>query len=104
MLLTGLPQLLSEDFGAIRPWVWCLFAAAVLGPLVLTNYLWFTALDRVGPSHATLFANLHPFAGVVLAVILLSESLTVVQILGGAAIALGIALVWRQATAPVPGE
>lgn len=104
IVLTGLPQLLSQDYGAIGAWVWFLFAVAVLGPLVLTNLLWFTALDRVGPSHATLFANLQPFAGVLLAVLLLSESLTIVQIVGGIAIALGVALVWRRTPAPVAAE
>ena len=35
--------------------------ASVLGPLVVTNLLWFSAIDRVGPSHAAVFANLQPF-------------------------------------------
>ena len=39
---------------------WVGFAFAVLGPLVITNLLWFTAIDRVGPSRASLFANLQP--------------------------------------------
>src|SRR3989454_7581451 len=42
----------SFHFGAL---VWIGFAFAVLGPLVLTNLLWFTAIDRVGPSRASLF-------------------------------------------------
>jgi drug/metabolite transporter (DMT)-like permease len=104
IVLTGLPQLLSQDYAAISAWVWFLFAVAVLGPLVLTNVLWFTALERVGPSHATLFANLQPFVGVLFAVLLLSERLSLLELAGGAAIALGVALVWRQAPAPVPAE
>jgi drug/metabolite transporter (DMT)-like permease len=81
--------------------VWLLLAFAVLGPLVLTNVLWFTALDRVGPSHATLFANLQPFIGALFAVWLLSESLSGLQIAGGVAIAAGIMLARR---APIPVE
>ena len=46
-----------------------------LGPLVLTNVLWFTAVGRVGPSRATLFANIQPFFAAVFAVLLLSEHL-----------------------------
>ena len=41
--------------------MWVAFAFAVVGPLFLTNILWFTAIGRVGPSRASLFANLQPF-------------------------------------------
>jgi drug/metabolite transporter (DMT)-like permease len=104
IMLTGLPQLLSQDFGAVSGWIWLLFALAVLGPLVLTNYLWFIALDRVGPSHATLFGNLQPFVAVLFAVVLLSERLSLVEVAGGFAIAVGVGLAWRRSAAPVPAE
>src|SRR5205814_1990190 len=39
---------------------WLGFGYAVVGPLFLTNILWFTAIDRVGPSRASLFGNLQP--------------------------------------------
>jgi drug/metabolite transporter (DMT)-like permease len=79
-------------FGAL---VWIGFAFAVLGPLVLTNFLWFTAIDRVGPSHASLFANLQPFLAAVIALIVLSESITSLQVAGGLALAGGILLAPR---------
>ena len=56
--------------------IWLGFGYAVIGPLFLTNILWFTAIDRVGPSRASLFANLQPFFAVVFALLLLSETLT----------------------------
>jgi drug/metabolite transporter (DMT)-like permease len=82
------------DFGAL---VWIGFVFAVLGPLVLTNFLWFTAIDRVGPSHASLFANLQPFLAAIIALIVLSESITSLQIAGGLALAGGILLAPRAA-------
>ncbi len=81
---------------------WALFAFAVLGPLVITNVLWFRSLHRIGPARATLAANLQPFAAVVFSVILLSESLTPVEVAGGALIAAGIMLA-RRRRVPVPG-
>jgi drug/metabolite transporter (DMT)-like permease len=102
LTLAGIPQLAAQHFGAVDTGVWLALVAAILGPLVLTNLLWFTALDRVGPSHATLFANLQPFVAVVFAVVLLSERLTLLQVVGGAAIAFGVALAWRRQPAPVP--
>lgn len=101
LLTLAAPQLSDQsfDFGAL---VWIGFAFAVLGPLVLTNLLWFTAIDRVGPARASLFANLQPFLAAVVALVLLNESITAVQIVGGVAIAGGIVLATRRAAPPEP--
>jgi drug/metabolite transporter (DMT)-like permease len=71
--------------------VWLGFGYAVIGPLFLTNILWFTAIDRVGPSRASLFGNLQPFLAVIFAVLLLGETLHGLEIVGGVFIFAGIA-------------
>ena len=93
--LTALPQLLDQrwDLGTL---VWAGFAFGVLGPLVLTNFLWFTAIERVGPSRATLVANLQPFLAALFAVALLSETLTWLQVAGGLAIGAALFLARRR--------
>ena len=91
LAITGARQTLDQDyhFG----WAtWLGFAYAVVGPLFLTNILWFTAIDRVGPSRAALFANLQPFFAVLFALVLLGEHLNRWEILGGIGIAAGIVL------------
>jgi drug/metabolite transporter (DMT)-like permease len=99
----GAPQWVAQDYG-LSTEVWLLLAFSVVGPLVLTNVLWFTALHRVGPGRATLAANLQPFVAAVLGIVLLDESLSASQALGGLLIAAGIALVVRRrrAGAAVP--
>ncbi len=67
-----------------------------------TNLLWFTAINRVGPSRASLFANLQPFLAAIIALLLLSEQITTVQVVGGLAIGGGIALASRRGPAPEP--
>src|SRR5438876_924028 len=89
----------SFDFPAL---VWIGFAFAVLGPLVTTNLLWFTAIDRVGPSRASLFANLQPFLAAIVALLLLHEKITMVQVAGGLAIGGGIVLASRRRPVPEP--
>jgi drug/metabolite transporter (DMT)-like permease len=103
LFLLGTTQLESQDFdfGAL---VWVGFAFAVLGPLVLTNLLWFTAIDRVGPARASLFANLQPFLAAIIALILLSEHLTMIQVAGGLAIGAGIVLSRRSQPPLEPAE
>jgi len=91
LLAAGSRQVADQSFH-FSALVWIGFAFAVLGPLVITNLLWFTAIDRVGPSRASLFANLQPFLAALVALALLSEPITTVQIVGGIAIAGGIVL------------
>jgi len=69
---------------------------ATIGPLVLTNVLWFRSIHRIGANKATLAANLQPFVAAVLAVILLSEPLSWLQVAGGVLIAVGILAVRRR--------
>src|SRR6059058_5251840 len=90
LALVSIPQLRDQQFSF--GWkVWLAFAYAVVGPLFLTNILWFTAIARVGASRASLFANLQPFFAVFFALILLKESLHTLEIAGGVLIFAGIA-------------
>jgi drug/metabolite transporter (DMT)-like permease len=99
LLLSGLPQ--TADQGWELGWeIWPLMVFATLGPLVLTNVLWFRSIHRIGANKATLAANLQPFVAAVLAVVLLSESITLLQILGGVLIAVGILVVRRRQAVP----
>src|SRR5918911_73163 len=89
---TAATQLGSEDWHAVPRLGWLGLAFAILGPLVLTNVLWFTAIDEVGPSRATLVSNLQPFVAAIFALAILSERITPPQIVGGVAIGVGIVL------------
>ena len=102
LALTGAPQILGQSFH-FSTLMWIGFAYAVIGPLFLTNILWFTSIDRVGPSRASLFSNLQPFFGVLFALILLGEGLNAWELAGGALILAGIALerIRRRPMVPV---
>lgn len=86
---TGASQALDQTW-RFNTLTWLGFGFAVIGPLFLTNLLWFTAMDRVGPSRAALFSQTQPFFGVLFALVLLGERLNRWEIVGGVAIALGI--------------
>jgi drug/metabolite transporter, DME family len=103
MALTGWPQVHSQNWN-LTPAVWSLLVFATLGPLVLTNLLWFRTIQQIGPSQATLAANLQPFVAALFAVVLLSERLTAVQVVGGVLIALGIVVARRRRLSNVPAE
>ena len=97
--LSGLPETEDQDW-ALGWEVWALLLFAALGPLVVTNVLWFRAIHRIGPAKATLAVNLQPFVAAVLAVVLLNEPLALLQVVGGVLIAVGILIVRRRAPSP----
>ena len=100
LLLVGLPETADQEWDL--GWeIWGLMLFATLGPLVVTNVLWFRSVHRIGANRATLAANLQPFVAAVLAVVLLSEPLSLLQILGGLLIAAGILVVRRRPRAVV---
>ena len=92
------PQIADQDYASLGALVWAGLAFAIVGPLFLTNILWFKSIGIVGPSRATLFANAQPFVAAIFAALILSEHLHWLQIAGGVAILLGIVLErrWRR--------
>jgi len=99
LALVGVRQTADQDW-SVGWQVWTLLLLATVGPLVLTNVLWFRSIHKIGPAKATLAANLQPFVAAVLAVILLSEPLSWLQVVGGVLIGVGILFVRRRAPAP----
>lgn len=89
LLFVGLPQLARQDYHQPAT-IWLLLAFAIVGPLVIANLLWFGGISRVGPARASVFANLQPFLAAVFSLLILSEPLTRLQVVGGIAIACGI--------------
>jgi drug/metabolite transporter (DMT)-like permease len=103
LALVGLPQTLDQDFDV--GWeVWALLLFATLGPLVLTTVMWFRVVHRIGASRATLVANLQPFVAAIVALVVLSESMTPLQVIGGLLIAGGILTARRRSPAPPASE
>lgn len=89
LLAVGSHQLATQDYG-LGTTIWLLYAFAIAGALVLANLLWFGGISRVGPSRASVFANLQPFLAAIFSLLILSEPLSRLQVAGGLAIACGI--------------
>ncbi len=101
LAISGAGQTLHQSYHfGWRTWLG--FGFAVIGPLFLTNILWFTAISRVGPARASLFANLQPFFAVIFALAILGESLSRYELVGAFAIAGGILLERSQRLPPEP--
>ena len=92
LALVAVAHLLGQNWGAITALAWGAFAYTTVIGLVLANVTYFTSIERVGAARASLYLNLQPFLGALMAVAILSEELTGAQIGGGAVIALGIVI------------
>ena len=113
LLAAASPELARTDWGAITPLAWAGLAYSAVLAYAITNLVWFVIVERVGAPRATVYANLQPFLGAVFALVLLSEPLGWLQVVGGVAIAIGIVLSRFRAAgrerastfeASVPGE
>ncbi|HEY7195647.1 MAG TPA: DMT family transporter [Gaiellaceae bacterium] len=100
LFATSAAELAAQDWSDPTTLAWAGLLYGVVFSLVITNVLWFTAIDRVGAARASLYANLQPFLGAVFALLILSETISSLQIAGGLVIGAGIVLS-RLAQPPV---
>jgi len=69
------------------------FVYTTLMPGLLATFIWFLLVDRIGATRAATFHFLNPFFGVAIAALLLSEALTLSDMIGVTIIAAGILMV-----------
>ncbi|MFI5262653.1 MAG: DMT family transporter [Candidatus Limnocylindrales bacterium] len=82
----AIPDLVAQDWAAVPANAWLALLYAAILSVSVTNILYFTAIHRIGASRAALFTYLEPFLGALLAVVLLGESIGLLQLLGGAVV------------------
>jgi drug/metabolite transporter (DMT)-like permease len=85
-------QIAEQDWGEPNALAWGGLLYGLVFSLVLTNVMWFTAINRVGATRASLYANLQPFLGAVFALLILEEAFGPLQVAGGLVIGAGIVL------------
>lgn len=100
LLAIGSHGIATMDWGGIGWLAWGALAYTTVPGFILSNVLWIRALGTSGPNRASLYANLQVFGGAAVGVLLLGEDLSLVQVLGGAVIAVGIALSIRRLRLP----
>ena len=82
-----------QDWSGIEPRYWLYAVIAAVGPLVLSNTLYYYALSVIGPSRVGVYTNLEPVFTLVLAWFVAGEKVTVYHVTGLMAIFAGIRLI-----------
>jgi drug/metabolite transporter (DMT)-like permease len=90
--LVGLPAMLRQDWGAVRPGAWVILVFAVIGPVYLAYALWNWAIGRRGIPRTVVYGFLVPVVAGVLAVLWLNEHVRPEQVIGAALVVAGLAV------------
>jgi drug/metabolite transporter (DMT)-like permease len=96
LLPFAVPELLAQDWRSIPPGAWLIVVYAGVAGISVTNILYFTGVQRVGPSRAAIYTYLEPFLGVLFAVVLLNDRVTMAQVAGGIVIGVAVAFGRRR--------
>ncbi len=103
LLPLAMPSILGQDYGQVTPGGWAAIAYTIVLTGLVTNLLYYTAIGRIGPSRAAVYQYLQAFLGVLFAVLLLREEVTIVELLGGA-IVVGSVVLSRSSHGPAGPE
>jgi len=87
-----LPWVLRQSWTGISPFAWTVMAYSCLFPLVVAYFLWYRSVRAVGSVRTSVYSNLVPVVGTLIAWALLGERLYPSLGVGAAAIFAGIAL------------
>jgi drug/metabolite transporter (DMT)-like permease len=82
LLLVSIPSLSTENWAAISTNAWLSLAFSAVFAIAIGYTLWYTGVNRIGSSRTALYDNLVTVFAVASAWILLSESMTAIQIIG----------------------
>jgi drug/metabolite transporter (DMT)-like permease len=96
LLPFAVPEMRTQDWRSIPTGAWLIVAYTGVVGISVTNILYFTGVQRIGPSRAAIYTYLEPFLGVLFAVILLNDSVTPVQMAGGIVIGVAVAFGRRR--------
>jgi|SRR5579884_1202665 len=95
MMIVPFTVLEGAPMQAIPPSAWGALSYLILFASVIAFFAWNIGLQAVGPTRASIFSNLIPVTALLLGVILLSESISIKQLVGMGLILISVWLVNR---------
>jgi len=93
LLPISIPALIDQPWNAVSPLSWSALIFASLIAAGIAYVLWYQGIQRIGVTRTMVYHYLMPVAAVIFAALFLDEQITVLKIMGGSAILLGVFLV-----------
>lgn len=104
MLIVGAPSLVATRWLDVGPAGWAAVAYSGLLALVVAYLFWYRGVRTLGPTRASMYANLQPLFAIGVAWAVLGEAPRAMQIAGAACIMGGLLLTRLASTSPTVGE
>jgi len=86
------------DLGGLSTLAWAGIIYSALFSLVAAYVIWYTAVQKLGGGHTSMYSNIVPMVAMTVAAIVLGEPLTGTKLAGAAAILSGVALTRLERT------
>ena len=80
------------DWATVSTATWAALIYSALFALCVAYTIWYMAVREIGSARTAVYSNLVPIVAMVTAVVVLGERLTVLRVLGAAAVLVGVAL------------
>ena len=100
LVVVSAPALSAENWAAISTNSWLSLAFSAVFAIAIGYIVWYTGVDRIGTSRTALYENLVTVFAVASAWGLLSETMTVVQIVGAALVFVSLYVARRNNKKP----
>lgn len=104
LLIAGLPQLLRNDWHAVKTTAWAGLAYSSLLSLVVAYAIWNTSVRAVGSSRTAVYACVTPLVAALVSWPLLGEQPVPLQAFGAALIVAGVLLTRRLTPSGIASE
>ena len=91
-VLLALPALLRLDWAGPAAWTWVALVLSAIFALGLAYLIWYTAVQKIGPSRTAIYSNVVPIVAMAVAAVWLGEPLTRTKLIGATAVLTGVAL------------
>lgn len=87
-----LPQLREVDWSAVSAATWVSIVYSAVFALVVAYMIWYTAVQKIGGTHTSVYSNLVPIVALAVAVLWRGEPLGRAKLLGAALVLIGVAI------------
>lgn len=98
LILVALPQYSSTNWSQLGFDYWSIQFYMALFPTVIANFFYSYGVKNIGPSQTAMFMFFVPISGLILATVILHESLNYIQMVSSVCMILGIWLVNNKTT------
>ena len=99
LVLVSIPSMKEQNWSSVSSQGWLSLAYSFCFAVAIGYVLWYTGVSRIGSARTSLYSNLTPVIAVAVAWLFLSETMTLLQVLGAVLVLTSLYLARRPSKA-----